>query len=495
MTRRRRRQSREGSRVVNAGSRRGTPSRRRLVRWIPLALPFAAGLAFVDWHEVRAAPAPVRPADLGQLDPEIRSILEEHLESAAREPRSARNHGTLGLIYEANGMWTEAERSFRIAGELDPDEALWQLHRALALRELGDPRGARALLGRARDQDARSAPVHYHLGDLLLEAGRLDEAIDCFESAAALAPRQPEGHAALGAALLRKRSYAEAASRLEKAVALDPEYRTAHYLLGLAYRGLERDDEAQRELSRGVGAERRYFPDALSGRLLDFRTDYASQVDRAAKLLRSGKTPQAIPILEELRARRPSDVNVANNLAIAYKQRGEMERALELLESAKRSSPEQFPTWINLAACLLDTGRLGDALAHADRAIALAPEIGTGHLVRGQILARQGRLPEAHAAAATCVRLDARNPEAHVLLGKVCAALGRFEEARSSLEAAVRVAPDHAPAHIDLCRVWLELGRLDEAERALATARKLAPGDPAVAALARLVAQRGAARR
>jgi len=459
----------------------------RPVRWIPVVLLLGSGITLVRWREARAA-APVAPADLDAVDPELRPILERELASAARSPSSARGHGTLGLLYEANLMWSEAERSFANAAQLQASQPLWSVHRAVALRELGDFEAALALLRNALDGDRRCAAAWFHLGDLLMEIGRIDEGVDCLESAAALAETVPEAHAGLGGALLRRKDFSGAARQLEMALAQDPEYRSAHHLLGLAYRGLGRTEAALRELSLGQGAERRSFPDALSDRTPGFRVDFASQIARSVQLLRTGKGAEAIRILEGLQARRPEDMAVVNNLAIAYQKSGQIGRATHLLEQAKKRDPATFSTWVNLASCLLDQGKLDEARTHAERAIALAPEIGTNHLMLGQVLLRQGALARAYEELKTAVRLDARNPDAHVLLGEVSFGLERKEEARASLEAALRIAPDHVGAHIDLGRVLVGLGRLDAAERELAAARKLAPNERLVEMLARLIA-------
>ncbi len=470
-------------------------ARSRLLRWIPALVLLLVGSAF--WlrgqRPFTSSPEPVAPEDLEGLDPEVRRLVQEHLRRTRAEP-SGQNHGTLGLVYEAQNMFREAERCYAAATELDGDP-LWKLHHGIASAGLGDLQGALALFREATEELGDSAAAHYRLADALLQSGALDEAVEHFEAAAQLAPERTEAHAGLGAALFQEQAYEQARTHLVRATELDPSYRTAHYQLGLTLRALGRDEEAARELALGIEAQKRALPDPLDGRMRSFRVGYTSRVDGAAALLDQGRTKEGMAILEQLLEQHPNDVHVLNNLAVACMQMGQTERSHELLMRARKLDESSFPTWINLAAWGLKYGKLDEALVWAERAVELAGQVASAHQVHGNVLAKKGRWQEAHDSLVVAVGLDARDPGSHHSLALACAQLGRWEEARASLLTATSLDPRRWTAHLDLAQTNMILGNLEEARRSLAEAQKLAGSNPGVEALAREIERRETAGR
>jgi tetratricopeptide (TPR) repeat protein len=432
-----------------------------------------------------AAPRPVAPADLTRLDLTVRRLVEMHLRIAEEEP-SAANHGTLGLVYEANGLWSEAERSFALAAELAGEDSPWPFHRGVALAGLGEFERARVAFEEATEREQDSAAAHHRLADLLLASGALDEALPHFEAAVRHAPESAEAHAGLGTAYYHGRELELARSHLERAIELDPSYRSAHYQLGLTYREFGfSPEEVERELALGIDAEKRYVPDALEERVQAFRVGYSSVRRAIASLLESGRTREGIAALEALQKQRPTDVYVLNDLALAYLRGGDAERAHALLLESKAIDEREFATWTALAACAMKTGNLDQALAYADRAVELAGPVASAHLVRGNVLAASARFDEAYESLRQAVRFDARNPDAHHALALVCANLGRYDEARDGLESTTTLDPERWEAFVTLARVNVLQNDLDGARAALARAQRIAPQEELVKGMTR----------
>lgn len=469
------------------------PSPRQRPRWIPSLL--VVGVAAALWLSTRGAdaPPPAVPADLTGLDPEVRALVEEHVRRVRADP-SAQNHGTLGLVYEAQGMWREARQSFAAACALDGDP-LYGLHQGIASASLGDGQAALALFRNAVDELPGSAAAHYRLGDALLEAGALDEALQQMEAAVRLAPDRAESHIGLGAVLHRKQAYAEARTHLARAVELDPAQRSAHYQLGATLRELGLEEEAAREMALGMDAEEQPLPDPLDERMRSFRLGYTSRLDGAVKLLRSGRTDDAIAVLEALWKQRPDDVNTLNNLAIACLRKGDSSRCRELLARARELDERAFATWINLAALEVQAGTLERAQACADRAVELAAQVGRAHQMRGEVLARRGHWQEAHDALKLAASLDARDPEVHLALARTCLALARHDEARAALLTVTSLDPTSLAAHVDLCQLHATMGDFEAARQSLGRVRELAPGDPALESMALEIERHATAKR
>jgi len=438
-----------------------------------------------------SAPPPVALVDSETLDDEVVQLVERVRREVEKDPANAAAHGKLGLVFEANQLWDEAEQSFANAVKLDTSDPLWAYHQAIALRQAGETQRALALLQSSALRLANMAGPQYRLGVALLEADRVDEAEQAFERTRALLPTIPDPYLGLGEVELHRENYAAALPLLEKAVALEPSYKTAHYALGLALRGVGRTDEAALHLAEGLGGKRRYIPDALEAELRTYAVNFSGQFERATNYVNSGQANKGIAILEKLLVGRPNDTNVLNNLANGYIALRDYERAVTLLERAAGVNDTLFPTYINLAACYLGMQRLDDALVAADRAVELAPEMGRAHLKRAEILVALNRLQDAYSALKSCVRYDARDGGAFIALGQVCARTHKNAEAVEHLLTGIRLKPDSILARTELGLVYLRLG---EGEKALATYREvqpMAPESPQVHALKRQLEQRG----
>lgn len=471
------------------GAQTRPAARSPLTRWSPLILVGMAAVVFVLWKELAPVPTPVQPADLSRIDSEVRLLLERELEEALAHPGRAEAHGELGMLYEANGLLSEAARSYHNASKLDGANPLWRLHEGIARARLGHFDEALALFESVRDDRACAAAAYYRIGQVLLEQAQLDAAEENFRAALRRASTMAEPHVGLASVLLRKRDYAGAQKELEKALKIDPDHKQGHYLLGMAYRGLGRMDEARKELARGIVSDRRFVPDPLSPRVAAYRVNIASQLDQAQALIRAGN-PDGMRILERLHQRRPQDTNVINNLAIALMESGQHPRALGLLRRARSARPADFPTRINLASCLFSMQQYDEALEHAAQASTMAPEVASSYMIRGKILAVQNRLNDAYPLLKRGIRLDAGDPDGQFLLGEVCAATGRYPEAKLAFEMTTRLNPQHLMAHVKLCRVCVELGEFRQAEAELVAAQRISPDANAVKLIRELVAKR-----
>ncbi len=87
-------------------------------------------------------------------------------------------------------------------------------------------------LARALSQDARNPLVHYRLGLIYGDTGRLAEALQAYDTAIALGPADPKAHNNRGAILQRLGQLDDAAAAFERSLALAPELAPAYVNLG-----------------------------------------------------------------------------------------------------------------------------------------------------------------------------------------------------------------------------------------------------------------------
>lgn len=470
--------------TVRARTRRS--ARAVMVRFgFVLALLGALGVGGVWWlKQKNGPPSPVRLAHPEKVDPELAEMISQRLASAEEKPLEAERHANLAYAYEANGLWSEARTCYENAVRLAPMDPTWRLHAAIARQMTGDLAGATSDLRALASAHPEIPAIQHRLGDVLLDAGALDAAMAAFERAAVGAPSAPEPLVGLGDVKLRQNKYAEAASILERARTLDPSYRVTNYLLGLAYRGLGRREDAQREMTLGADAKKRFLPDRASQEIAASVVGYHSRLARADALEAAGHLSDAATLLEQALALRPDDVTTVNNLSVVYQNMGRPQQALDLLERAERLDPNQFATEINIVECLLALNRAAEAVPHGEKAVTLAPNLGQAHFAKARALHRAGRFSEARPALQATLALDTRNPETYLLLGDACARLGLMSEAKEHLSIAAKRMPTSIEAHLNLGMVCRALGLLDEARLALEAARRLAPEDARVLAFA-----------
>lgn len=117
------------------------------------------------------------------------------------------------------------------------DAALAQYHYTLALLRLSSlsPPDRLTVIAELRTA-IRLRPefgeAHAQLGNVLLQEGDADGALDEYRLVVHLAPDLPQGHLALASALIAKHDWKAAAASLKEALRLDPSLAQAHYSLG-----------------------------------------------------------------------------------------------------------------------------------------------------------------------------------------------------------------------------------------------------------------------
>lgn len=190
-------------------------------------------------------------------------IAERSLPSAlalAREatttfPNSAPMFELQGSVETKMGQFADAVHSYSRAVELDPSGANAALGLAQAQFSAGNSKQATATLETATKRFPGDARFKATYASVLLKEVETGDpqankrAGELLHAALALDPSLPAVHYELGKLALEQGRLAEALEHLKRAVALDSRSSQAHFVLARAYRRAKRNDKAAQEMA------------------------------------------------------------------------------------------------------------------------------------------------------------------------------------------------------------------------------------------------------
>lgn len=170
-------------------------------------------------------------------------------------PDSARVHQVMAQHFINEGDSKHAVEQYREALRIDPHlpgvrfelgEALLQESGAGAEQSRAEAKKEFEAALKANPQDEKA---EVRLADVCFMENDLDSALVHYRRAAESDPGDPEAQVGLGRVLLAQEKPEEALAHLQRGVEIDPLNAIAHYRLSQAYRKLNRETEANQEVS------------------------------------------------------------------------------------------------------------------------------------------------------------------------------------------------------------------------------------------------------
>jgi len=258
---------------------------------------------------------------------------------------------------------------------------------------------------RRREADVQAAPgdaaAQAELARVLLDLGRVDEALVGAEAAVAAAPGDAAYEGLLGWALLQAGRLGEAEERFAAAAQAEP--ANARWTIG-----------------------------------------------RALVALADGRTDEAATLLSSAAQAAPDDPLPHAYLAATSLRQGDLEGAADAAAEAVQLDPEHYLGLVYLAQVQLLQGDLGAAADAAARATERAPASSMARTVLGTTQFFGGDFEAARGELERAVELNPLSATAHLSFAKLLAADGELEEALEQARVAVSMRPDSAPAHSTL---------------------------------------------
>lgn len=245
-------------------------------------------------------------------------------------------------------------------------------------------------------QSFLGAEAHYLKANKLVEAGRLDEAMQAYEAAVSADPKYADALADYGAVLAMKSEWQAAAQKYERAIQVRPD-------------------------------------DSL------FRSNYARIC------LKLGLKERCKKELEAAYKINPKDKNVLVALADRCLTAGETDRAVDLLAQAVTLYPRAAGVHNRLSMAFSRRGDIEKALSHAQEAVKLDPASDSARLNFGSILLLQGDILSAVKVYREAAGLWPMNPDAHFLLSQALESSGDLAGARHELTQFLKLCPTGDP--------------------------------------------------
>jgi Flp pilus assembly protein TadD len=278
----------------------------------------------------------------------------------------------LGFVYNRLGRSEESIHAYRQAVAAKPDIFETNLNLGLMLARSNNPEAEKFLRAAAKLKpsdhvEEGQARAWLSLGHLL-ENTRPDDALEAYQKAASLTPRDPEPHISAGLLRERRSDFAGAENEYKQARVLDP--RSSEVVIGLTniymksnrfaeaeplLRELvsERSEDAGLHLQLGrvlaaQGKKDAAIPEIQAALKLS-PNDSEAQRDLADLQTEAATPADAEKTYRELLKQRPNDAELHHSLGEALLKQKQFPEAQQEFEAAIKLKPDYGPAYGNLA--------------------------------------------------------------------------------------------------------------------------------------------------
>ncbi len=396
-----------------------------------------------------------------ELAQDMDRAIQEYQAALKTDPTSQSVKARLAGLYFSLGDMPNAVRYANQAAEGPSQDGQLLMQMAGILAGAGQGDRAVVLLDRAIEVDPTSGDPYFTKGLLLLNMKRLPEAEQAIRAGLERAPDSAVGHYHLGRLLLEAGKPEEATASLERAIAVNASFEPAYVALASIY-------ESRQDQGRAIAVLRKYLY-SVNSRNRDIR-------HQLVRLYVASKDYEgARKELNDLLAEDPSDLDAQLRLALVYGEEKEYSKAIDQLLQILKARPTELKVRDYLGFLYEESKDTEKAIETYTFNIQLEPSYFEGHLHLGVLFYRLKRFPEAITHITQAITLNPKQPEAHIVLGLTYLQEDRFDDAARALEEGISQNPRSADLYFNLGTVYDKLNRFDDVVRAMETAIKLDP--------------------
>ena len=379
---------------------------------------------------------------------ELRKLVDE--QRANPEVRRA-----LGTALEASGKMAEAQAQFEASLALDPGSAFSLFHRGLTLEGQGRLTAAIASYQQALELSPANVDYSCALANAYVKSGNANKALSTLQPLTGARGDSATLWYNLGIVYSRTRDSKSAIDSFQQALHLDPRNDDARKLLARSLIDASRFQDAEPLVNDLV--ER--FPDSSEYRYV-----------RALNYRGEGKFQAAIVDLKKAALRKPNDFDVEYNLGFCLAHSGQPKEAEVHLEKALAIQPESEAAKFQLVQVFRDSGQTNNAqelakMLESEKAATVKRDMGNSFGAKGNELMVAGKYREAIEQYHLALGQDPGNAQTLYNLSVAQRQTGDLAGEKSSLLRALELNPRLALAHDALGIIGLRQGHEPEARR------------------------------
>jgi protein O-GlcNAc transferase len=327
-----------------------------------------------------------------------------------------------------------------------------------------------------------------------------------FEKVVRLVPQIEEGHSALGVVLMQLGKLPQAIKELKKAIALKPSDVSAATNLALAYQQTG-DNKKAVVLFKNVETAAQRPPTSNSSSILPSYVLAAY----ARALAATGQLPSATAKMKAAIAAAPQSPDLMDALGSLYAQQHNWPSAVSEFQKVLQLNPNFAAAHLHLGVALLAEQQVSSAIQELTLAAQMAPDNAIAATQLGEAFAANNEDAQAIAEFQRAITLDApsteakyqlaralqrtghdsdalllfrqvvqaepKNADAVAGLGLALLVAGNAKDAIPFLKRTLEHNPSDATAHKNLAAAYLQMNELDEAIRVLTSGLKIDPND------------------
>jgi tetratricopeptide (TPR) repeat protein len=364
------------------------------------------------------------------------------------------------------------------------DDARMLTHMAGIMAQAGKSDKALSVLDRAIELDPESGEAYFTKGLLLLNLKRPAEAEQAMRAGIARAPDNAVGHYHLGRILLETGKVDDAMASFERAITVNTAFEPAYLALASMHEARHEKDQAVAVLKKYLQHVNprnreirhqlvRIYVDAkdyqgarkeLEDLLAEDPSDLDAQLRMALIHGEQKEYAQAIDRLNGILKVRPAEVKVRDYLGYIYEESKDTQKALETYAFNVQLEPTFFEGHLHLGVLYYRLKQFPEATEHLGRAIALNPKQPESHIVQGLAYLQQEQYDKSAEVFLQGIRHNPKNADLHFNLGTAYDKLNRFDDVVQEMETAIKLDPHHADALNYLGYSYAERGiRIDQA--------------------------------
>lgn len=359
-------------------------------------------------------------------------------------PGSVKTHDNLGASYLLHNQPALAEREFQASLRLNPDDASANYNMGKLLLENNEARAALSYLERVPTSNPAVTVVFVRA---LIRAGQEGRALAVAKTASASSPNDARVHFSLGMELAAGKQYEAAIHEFEMADVLVPNTFEVLHNLGEAYLRDGNRADAERALQQALVLH----PDSASSLILMAQAEADEH-----------KYIDALDLCRRAHSLQPDSPDVLLLLAQIARAEDLDENAVSFLREAIKFAPNRPDLHAALGESYLKLGRIENAMNEFKTVLRLRPSAEALAFI-GEASTQSGDLEGAKKYLRQALAKEPHNAASLYQLGLIAGKEGRTHDAEALFAAAIKADPAYDNALYELATAKMHESKFAEA--------------------------------